>query len=256
MSDPEAFYDQLADVYSDCTNVQAKNARALDFAKRLCDRLGPRRVLDAACGTGLYALAFAKLGMDATAADLSARQIRQAQTEAKKRDLRVRWHTCSFDALPVVAPGPFDLITCLGNSIVHLLSDKELLATLGAFGAVLQPGGHLVLSLLNYQPILRDRQRIVGATSGQAGTFVRFYDFLDDDQLRFNVMTVRTAPQPDADLLSTRIRALTCEPLVSALRRVGLERIQAWGSLELEEFDPEVSDLLVLEAAKPSEACD
>jgi SAM-dependent methyltransferase len=256
MTDPEAFYDQLADAYADCTNVQAKTPRAQAFCKRLAEAYRPRRVLDAACGTGLYALAFAQLGLDVTAADLSPRQIRKAQAQARSKGLRLHWQVCAFDALPARAPGPFDLVTCLGNSIVHLLTDSALQAAISAMAAVLAPRGRLLLSLLNYRPILNKQERIVGVSASPKTTFVRFYDFLDQDQLRFNVLTVETQPKPDAQILSTRIRALTFDRLESAIGKAGMQHVQAWGNLQFDPFDSATSDLLVLEARKPPGDCD
>ncbi len=250
MTDPEAFYDQLADVYGDCTSVQNKLQVALEFGQSLKDRYQPQRVLDAACGTGLYALAMAGLGLSVTGADLSAGQIRQARRAARQQGLSIDWHVCSFETLPQCAPGPFDLVTCLGNSIVHLLTDADLQASLKALASVLVPGGHLVLSLLNYRKILDSQERIVGLTSQGQESFVRFYDFLHDQQLRFNVMRVRHGSDPKARILSTRIRGLTDKTLQHALGNALFESPECFGGLDLEPFEPETSDLLVLVARK------
>lgn len=250
MTDPEAFYDQLADVYGDCTSVADKQRAALDFCRSLQQRYEPRTVLDAACGTGLYALAMARLGLNVTGADLSPGQIQQARQAAHQQGLSIDWRVCSFDELPQCAPGPFDLITCLGNSIVHLLTDSDLEASLAAFASVLVPGGHLVLSLLNYRKILANQERIVGVTSQGQESFVRFYDFLHDQQLRFNVMRVGHGPDPSARILSTRIRALTDRTLQRALGQTAFETPESFGGLDLERFDPETSDLLVLVTRK------
>jgi 2-polyprenyl-3-methyl-5-hydroxy-6-metoxy-1,4-benzoquinol methylase len=49
------------------------------------------RMLDAGCGTGQYALAFAELGLDVTAIDLAPEMIARAQKHGAEHGVPVRW---------------------------------------------------------------------------------------------------------------------------------------------------------------------
>jgi 2-polyprenyl-3-methyl-5-hydroxy-6-metoxy-1,4-benzoquinol methylase len=250
MTDPGAFYDELAESYDALTATAEKAQRAQRFCDDLLQRTGADRVLDAACGTGLYALAFARAGATVTGADISPGQISLARDRARKQGLDVQWAVAAFHNLPAVTPGPWDLVTCLGNSIVHLLTEAQLQAAANAFAAVLSDSGHLVLSLLNYAPILRDQQRVVGITRRGDREFIRFYDFLAERQLRFNVLSITGSEDPEHRLTSTRLCAWSRDEIAAVLQRAGFDEIEASGGYRFEPYDPETSDVLVLHARR------
>jgi ubiquinone/menaquinone biosynthesis C-methylase UbiE len=67
--------------------------RAADLQRILAAlRVGPGDwILDAGCGTGQYALAFAELGLQVTAVDLAPDMIARAKKHAAERNLPVIW---------------------------------------------------------------------------------------------------------------------------------------------------------------------
>jgi 2-polyprenyl-3-methyl-5-hydroxy-6-metoxy-1,4-benzoquinol methylase len=250
MTDPGEFYDELAESYDALTATAEKARQADSFCGDLLQRTGAKRVLDTACGTGLYTLAFARAGAEVTGADISPGQISLARDRARRQGLDIQWTIAAFHALPAAAPGPWDLVTCLGNSIVHLLTDEQLRAAANAFAAVLSDSGHLVLSLLNYGPILRDRRRIIGITRQGDREFIRFYDFLSERQLRFNVLSITGGQSPEHRLTSTRLCAWGPEEITEALKLAGFNEIESYGGYGFEPYQPETGDLLVLHARR------
>ncbi|HEX5499072.1 MAG TPA: methyltransferase domain-containing protein, partial [Thermomicrobiales bacterium] len=63
-------------------------------------RLRPgARLLDAGCGAGQFAIAFAERGAQVAAIDLSPAMIRRAQTHARERDVAIDWRTGDFTHL-------------------------------------------------------------------------------------------------------------------------------------------------------------
>ena len=83
-SNPEQFYGPLADTYDQMTGVESRFRKAEEFLTKLVGSGPLGSVLDVACGTGLYALAAAKLGAAATGADLSAEMLHQAEKAARQ----------------------------------------------------------------------------------------------------------------------------------------------------------------------------
>ena len=94
----------------------------------------PARVLDAACGTGMHAIALAKVNNQVSGADISTEMIRVAKENALSSQLDIEFKTAGFGALAEAfgssSSYPFDSIICLGNSLPHLLSPEAVLDAL------------------------------------------------------------------------------------------------------------------------------
>jgi methylase of polypeptide subunit release factors len=88
--------------------VSAAYDDARAFARVVVERVRPgQRVLDLGTGTGILAIALAKVGIDVVATDISAAAIRNARENAVRNG--VRFECCQSDLLDSVE-GRFDLI--------------------------------------------------------------------------------------------------------------------------------------------------
>jgi SAM-dependent methyltransferase len=152
---------------------------------RLADALAPRhaRVLDAGSGMGRIGAALRRAGHEAVGVDLDASLIEQSR--ATYPDLPVaRARLETLDAAFFTAhgmPSEFDLVVCVGNVMVLLAEGSER-AVLSALGALLAPGGRMLVgfSLVGAAP----RSRVYPAAefvadAGAAGLAVesRFATF-------------------------------------------------------------------------------
>ena len=83
-------------------------------------------ILDAACGTGMHAIALAQQGHSVSGADLSTGMIERAKVNAAEAGVQARFAAAGFGALAQEFQGqpdfPFDALLCLGNSLPHLLT--------------------------------------------------------------------------------------------------------------------------------------
>jgi len=154
--------------------------------------------------------------------------------------------------------GVFDAVTCLGNSLPHVLSDAELDASLRAMFDCLLPGGVLIIHGNNYDRILGRRERFMPLAQGKRGgrehLFLRFFDF-DDELLTFNVVTLAKESgewRMSAD--SSTHRALTRDLLVGRLEKIGFVNLQVFGSFAGEPFEKLDSDNLIIVACKPHDS--
>jgi SAM-dependent methyltransferase len=206
--------------------------------------------LDAACGTGMHAIILSRLGIKTAGADPSEGMLEQARRNAERAGVAVDWVKLPFaDLSRGFGDSSFDAVFCLGNSLPHLLEHDELMLALENFNAVLRPGGILVVQILNYARILEKRQRIVGINESGAVTFVRFYDFLEDDTIRFNILRItREQGRLNHKLQETLLRAYRMSGLERPLEAAGLGSIETYGDLNFAAFEPDKSQNLVIVA--------
>jgi len=248
------FYDALADDYEALTAESDRRPAAGRFVQELTGRFHIESAVDAACGTGLYALELAKLGVRVVAADISSGMLKSAARSAVAGgigDEVCTWVRAPMQELSSRVSGDKDAVVCMGNSIPHLLNDVDLKSTVEGFAALLKPFGVAVIHLLNYARVLAARERIVGVTRSGPKQYVRFYDFRDE-LIDFNVLDIewRDGGRCSHKLITTPLRPYQSGDLIDALAAGGFENIRAFGDLQFNEFDAEASDTLLLAATK------
>lgn len=242
------FYRGLAENYDAMTRFQQRlpGERAMLSGWRELWQFD--RALDTACGTGLHAIALAQLGVNVTAADLSPEMLAQARENATTAGVTIHWAEAAMEGLGPAVAGPFDLILCLGNSLPHLLDDQALAAAFAGFHRLLTPGGHLLLQLINYEPVLAAQRRIVALNREGEREFIRFYDF-GAELLRFNILEIDWLQQPPAHRLgSVPLNPWRLAGLQPALTAAGFGAISLYGDMQRTDFDPLGSPNLVIAA--------
>ncbi|HEY9075822.1 MAG TPA: class I SAM-dependent methyltransferase [Anaerolineaceae bacterium] len=252
-------YDSFSSEYDRFVNWQGRLAFELPFIEKILVAVGgsAAKVLDSACGTGMHAIELARRGYLAAGADLSQGMIAQARSNAAAAGVPVHFEPAGFGGLePVFGFGAFDSVLCLGNSLPHLLSAEEVRQALQDFSAVLRPGGVLVLQNRNFDALMRSYQRWMEPQSAKEGEtewiFLRFYDFLPSGLIQFNILTLKRdgIDSWKQRITSTLLRAQMQDDLIAAINGAGFGKIQSFGSLGGEPFDPSASANLVITAWK------
>lgn len=236
------FYDPIASRYDQITGSARRGPSAKALARTLVRKYKLASAVDVACGTGLYALALARLGLRVVGSDVSRAMLAQARRSACREGLDVQWVLSPMQELAGHVAGEFDAVLCMGNSIPHLLEQADLEAALRGFRRLVRPGGAVVIQLLNYSRLLGRGERIVGIERQGEAEYVRFYDFLDG-RVRFNILEIKGGRHR---LHSTLLRAYTREELSRALKRCGFEDVETFGGPRLGAFDPARSQTLAL----------
>jgi len=111
----------------------------LDVYVELTEELGARSVLDIGCGTGTFACALARRGIEVTAVDPAGASLDVAR--AKPGAEGVRWLHGDATTLP---PLRVDAAFMTANVAQVFLTDDDWEATLRGARQALRPGGHLV----------------------------------------------------------------------------------------------------------------
>lgn len=113
---------------------------------------GGARILDAACGIGLDAIALHRRGFRVTAVDASPAMVDESRRRVASAGGGVAVHTCAWTELPArFAADSFDAVLCTGNAIAHLRSGEEMVAVFRGFAGVLAPGGVLILDTHHWE---------------------------------------------------------------------------------------------------------
>jgi glycine/sarcosine N-methyltransferase len=253
-------YDSFSANYDRFVNWTARLQGEIPFIQQQLQRIssaqnGDISILDAACGTGMHAIALAKLGFKAAGADLSAGMIQKARLNAQEVEIGVPFEAVGFGGLAgVFGEHTFDALLCLGNSLPHLLSMSDLAAALADFVACLKPGGLLLIQNRNFDAVLSLQERWMEPQShrikGKEWIFLRFYDFLPDGLLRFNVITLQRKEQAawTQAVVESLLYPLRQAELSQALAAAGFRDITLFGNLAGSPFDPQTSGNLVVSA--------
>ncbi len=139
------FYDEIFPLSAECSRFVAGHAG--------------RTLLDAGCGTGELVLELQGRGVDARGFDLDEGMILSAASTAAKRGLPGNDLFKIADLRRVKESYPsvsFDAVSCLGNTLVHIPFDKQF-HFLQDIREMLNPGGVLVLQIINYNTVVHDR---------------------------------------------------------------------------------------------------
>ena len=138
---------------------QQAGERQVRGAVRWLDGVDGARILDCACGTGIFALALARHGYDVVATDASSEMIAQAGRHAEREALSLPLSVHTWRELPRHFGPEFDFVFCGGNSIGHCRDEAEMTASLAAMRRVLKTGGRLVLETRDWEALLTERVR-------------------------------------------------------------------------------------------------
>ena len=249
-------YDQFSADYDRFVDWPARLDSELPFVEKQLRRAQAGRVLDVACGTGRHSIALAERGFDVAGTDVSEAMVERARGNAASAGVDLVFEPAGFGELAARVGGNWDALLCLGNSLPHLLTQRDLEAALADFAAVLRPEGLLLIQNRNFDRVLASRERWMEPQAHREDCrewlFLRHYNFESDGTLTFNVVTLSRdgTDEWQQRLLSTRLMPIVREALVSALSGCGFEEIQSYGDMSGSAFEPDSSPNLVITATR------
>jgi SAM-dependent methyltransferase len=251
LDSPRAFYDALAPhyhlIFADWKRSVARQAGALDRLIR--DRQGPPplSVLDCSCGIGTQAIGLARLGYRVHGTDLSPRAVERAAREAAGLGAAATFAVADFRMLDVQVPGTFDVVLSCDNALPHLLTEADLDRAARAMAAKLTRGGLLLISLRDYDDLLRQKPRatLPDVHEGPDGRRVVFqvWDWRDDSPAyRVHYFILRDADGAwQTFQRSMEYRALLRNELSAILTRAGFTGVHWHRPEETGYYQPVVT---------------
>ena len=115
-------------------------------------------VLDASCGTGINAAVLARRGFDVWATDGSEAMIEQAAARFRREQLAIPVRRCLWADLPRTLAERFDVVICVGNSLVHAAGRDAMVEALTGLRKMARPGGHVVIDSRNWEKLHAERR--------------------------------------------------------------------------------------------------
>jgi glycine/sarcosine N-methyltransferase len=249
----EKFYDLLSPDFDLMVSRDKRLKNEAPFFKKLFEENKVKKILDLACGTGHHSIFFAKSGYGVTGVDLSEKMLQIARKNAKGVS-GVRFVKGGFlDVYPKLKD-KFDAVICLGNSLPHLLSKKDLKKTLRNIYNLLNPGGILVLQNRNYDKILKKKIRFMAPNfterDGEKIVFFRILDFLKDNVV-FNLVTFRQKEGKwSFQTKSTLLRPILRKEIENLLSGQGFKKQKFYGDYCFSPFRSMISEDLIVFVSK------
>ena len=211
------FYNDISNNYDEMFDFEIDLALAEVVIAKLKEQFEFKKALDIGCGTGSFTIALAQSGAKTTGMDLSESMITAAQKNSISYAVDIDFVNSGMCDMLSNIDEKFDLIMCMGNTLPHLLSKTDLSLMLSSCRQLLNPGGHLVLNLLNYTRILAAKERIIGITRNKNHEFIRFNDF-EEPYVNFNLLEIDWDNEPPSHKISsTQLYPYTDLELESAL---------------------------------------
>jgi SAM-dependent methyltransferase len=175
--------------------------------------------LDAGCASGSLPRALVARGRVAHGLDLDPAFLAVARRRALEEGLAVTWHEASLlDLAAAVGDTRFRLITCLGQTLPHLLEEAQWLAFFVQAREVLEPGGHLVIQAVHDGPRATGESRELPEVRWAGGTLERRRTMVSPTLACFETVF----HPPGGEAVASRIMHLRMDPdRAAALLREG-----------------------------------
>ena len=234
------YYDKMIDFDS------ALQKRKILLSNFVDDKI--KSVADVGCGTGVDSISLSQFGLNVTSFDPSLEMINTARTNSEKHNCKIDFQNFGANEIPKTFYNRFDLVVSLGNTLANIPFTKIEKSVAKLF-KLLKKDGRVLIQILNYEKILKEKERIVNITKKDDEYFVRFYDFGKKD-LTFNILKFISDQTKKKELISTKIFPYTSKEFKKVFKEAGFKKIELLGGLDKKAFDPKSSNDLVLFAHK------
>ena len=233
--------EHLDQSHGAASRVDAERARQVAWLWPRLALAPGQDLLDATCGPGLYAVAFARRGVAVTGVDFGPAAVRHARALAEKEAVAGLCHFIQDDVRAVdFGQNRFDAALFLYGQLA-VFPPVEAERLLAAVAAALRPGGRLAVELLNREKVDKSDSRWwFTDNSGLWGDapFLSLGErfWYEDEQLsceRYYTLHLETG-KIDEILLCEQTYAVT--EMVDMMQRVGFSDVEvypAWAGMDL-----------------------
>lgn len=242
------FYEDFIEKYDTLVSFENRLKRERDFFQTLFSAHNVKRVLDCACGTGQQVIMFDKLGYSAKGSDLSPAMIHKAKFNAKKHGVDSTFKVADFRYLSKTFNEKFDAVICEGNSLPHLLNDKDLSKALSEMYKLLNTGGILVVEQRNYDMLVSQKKRFFPMSIRENEAFFYVLDYFPE-KIVFNVIDFEIKNRK-FNVFSSEYNPLHKSHLGKLLLKSGFKNLKYFGNYKCDKFDVRKDERLIVVCEK------
>ncbi len=214
-----------------------------DFFIEQLKRIGAKRVLDVATGTGFHSVRLLEEGFEVTSADGSTEMLTKAFENGRKRGLILSAVQADWRYLNRHVHGEFDAVICLGNSFTHLFQENDRRKALAEFYAALKHDGVLIIDQRNYDSILDNGFSSKHSYYYCGKSVLAEPEYVDDNLARFKYAF------NDNSTYHLNMFPLRKEYTRRLLKEVGFQTIETYGDFQ-SDFSDDDPDFYVHVAEK------
>lgn len=244
--DTTAFFDEASSFYDEMIDFDKSVLRRKEIFGKILP--GEKQIIaDLGSGTGLDAIACASLGHDVHCFDLSTSMLEIASQNASRLNVRVETHPFGIAEIPEEFYERFSIVISTGNTLALIPMD-QLGNVFNKIYSMLQKGTAYI-QVLNFERILKERERIVAITKKHEFHYIRYYDF-HNEYIDFNILRFHCTGSSNHQLLTTRLYPHTIKDLAGYAKKAGFSTIQVCSDLAGNAFDEASSKDVVLKLEK------
>jgi len=189
--------------------------------------------IDAGCGSGFHTILLSQLNLQVTGMDISDSMLNLAENNSKKYQLNPSFIKGDFLSLNINLRKKNDAIFCLGNSFVHLLTEKDQIKALLNFREYLNTSGYLCLQIINYDKILKNGQKVLAVREVNNQKITRMYTY----QKKTIIFTIKVETEDDCKIISTELYPMRSEEIIRCLKKAGFNKVEIYGDLKLNPYN-------------------
>jgi ubiquinone/menaquinone biosynthesis C-methylase UbiE len=240
------FYSELSKVYDVVFPLDRDTVKFLSQDLKSGDN-----VLDLACGTGEYSIALSKLGYSVVGVDLNGEMIKAAQEKAK--NLNVNFIENDMTKLNDFQNRKFNLIFCIGNSIVHLNSKNKIEEFIKEIYNSLDVNGVMVIQTINFDRIIKyNIDSLPPIDRPEVGVnFIRKYNYNKAEGiLDFSTeFVIKDGSGENKYINSVPLIMLMKDDIIPMVKAAGFKNVEFYGGFNKKEYSEE-SYAMVVKAIK------
>lgn len=138
-------YDLIADIYEEFEMDQFSRLM-VPYIRDLCRKLdiSYNSVLDLACGNGMALALWSQLGLKVAGVDGNRVMLKKARQNLKAKE-SIELYQQELTALEI--PGKYDLVTCLYDTVNHLLKKQQLRSLFTKAYGLTEDGGAFIFDI-------------------------------------------------------------------------------------------------------------
>jgi cyclopropane fatty-acyl-phospholipid synthase-like methyltransferase len=196
------------------------------------------KILDLACGKGRHSIYMSEKGYDVLGVDLSpesilfAQQFEHEHLKFQVQDMREQIQGLKFDAV-------FNLFTSFG----YFNSEEEHLSVLKSIKGELKEDGILVIDFMNayrvIQNLFLEEIKIVAGIEFNINRYV---------ENSYIVKEIRFSDKGQDYFFKEMVRGFQLDDFLNLFEKSGFKLLHSFGNYNLEEFEHQTSDRLILVA--------